>query len=76
MKEDEMQKYYIRFSNGFEETFLAKSDRAAKCYATKRLTFESGAVCLSKIDVDDKKTPIAWRDFWQNLNNFGWDKWV
>lgn len=70
----ELNKYMMNFDSGYAECFKAKSERAAKSYATKALTHGGGGVNLYLID-EGSQVFIGFRNMWQSLNSFGWDKW-
>lgn len=68
--------YTIVCSGGFCEDFMAKSDRAAKIYASKGLSFGCGHLTLySNRDFNGDRMEVGTREFWQSLNRFGWERW-
>ncbi len=70
-----MEEYHIQCSNGWQHTFKAKSERAAKMYATKQLSHGCGNMTLCRVTSEYTAMLIAARGFWSSLNSFGWDNW-
>ena len=70
-----MNNYMILCQNGWSEYFKAKSDRAAKVYATKQLSHGCGNMSLCKSIEGGFLEILGYRMFWQKLNKFGWKPW-
>lgn len=69
-----MAKYYVHCSNGFRAPLNAVTKLGAKREITRNyLRFGAGSVTL--IDHENDDAYIASREFWQDLNRFGWNKW-
>ena len=57
--------------SGIEVRLNARTLIGAKREASAWINFGGGSVTISC-----DGNPVATREFWQSLNNFGWDRWV
>ncbi|MFA5240353.1 MAG: hypothetical protein WC476_11700 [Phycisphaerae bacterium] len=64
-------KYTITADSGVSITSSAKTLTGAKREASAWMSYGGGSVYVA-----DKNGPICKRDFWKNLNRFGWSKWI
>lgn len=66
-----MAKFFLSSASGVTVESSAKTLAGAKREATKWMTFGGGSVSVQ----DKHGNTLAIRQFWQNGNHFGWDKW-
>ena len=62
--------YTFKTEHGYQTEIVAETIVGAKRKATALLAHGAGWVTLTTQDGE-----IYQRDFWQNGNRFGWDKW-
>lgn len=66
-------KYIMSCGNGFIKHLRATTLVGAKRLSTQELSHGCGNVTIYD---DNTGEALAYRTFWQQLNNFGWNKWV
>jgi hypothetical protein len=64
-------KYRVKYQNGFIASLSAKTEIGAKRQASKIATHGAGHITLYQ-----GSSAIAYREFWQGKNRFGWFKWT
>ena len=74
MKMNTVKLYTIKYFKNGEVTSTVtmhfKSLRAAKMYAGKYATFDKGSIAIYKHGIE-----LATKEFWQQIDRFGWDNW-
>ena len=66
-----MSRFTIKHASGVINKAKAKTLTGAKREASQEMTHGGGSV-----SVTDRETGEVWqREFWQNLNRFGWGPW-